>query len=157
MFVAIFGGIAVALLGFSVYQNTLATTPVQQNEVRIDFAVFPAQDVIEVTVGQTARIPVMVEAPRGAVCALEMHVLPISERLPEQASIGLDRAMVALSSLDSPVQDIGENHIQRAAGAFLVISIPADAAQGSYDYALEARKATSDNEGQDVGKIFSER
>lgn len=155
MFAALFAGVAVALLAFSVYQNTMASTPKQENMVAIDFNVFPEQDVIEVRKGQTARIPIMVEAPRGADYTLELSVFASGARLPEAASVGIDRATIALSSLNTPETDIGENRIQRATGAFLTISIPADTAEGSYDYILEARKELSNTNGLAAGKLFT--
>jgi len=158
--VAMFASVAVALLAFSMYQNTLASTPKEENMVIIDFNVFPAQDVIEVRKGQSARIPIMVETPRGADYALKLSVFaenttPGGQPLPEAASVGLDKASVVLSSLNTPETDIGENRIQRATGAFLTIAAPADAAEGSYSYVLEARKELSTEDGLAAGKLFT--
>lgn len=75
--------------------------------VAIDFSVFPAEDVIEVKKRQSTRIPIMVEAPRDADYALKLSVFRDDMMLPEAAGVSIDKESVALSSLDTPVTDIG--------------------------------------------------
>jgi hypothetical protein len=158
--VALFASVAVALLAFSVYQNTQASTPKEENMVTIDFNVFPAQDVIEVSKGQSARIPLIVEFPKSADYSLQLNVIAENatsegKPLPKAASVALDKASVVLSSLNTPATDIGQDRIQKATGAFLTISAPADAAEGNYSYILEARRELSDSDGLAAGKIFT--
>jgi hypothetical protein len=156
---ALFASAAALLLTASVYQNTIASTTKPQ-EIAIDFNVFPAQDVIEVSKGESVKVPIMVEAPVGAGHALKLSVFadymsPGGQEPPEAASVGLDKASVVLSSLGTPITEIGDGRIQRATGAFLTISAPADAAEGSYSYVLEARKELSAEEGLAAGKVFT--
>jgi len=156
---ALFASAGVLLSATSYLQLTQASTT-KPEEIVIDFDVFPAQDVIEVSKGMSVKIPIMVEAPVGANYALKLsvfaeHMTSGGQEMPEAASVGLDKASVVLSSLETPVTEIGESRIQRAAGAFLTISVPADGAVGSYSYILEARKELSAEEGLAAGKIFT--
>lgn len=160
MFVAVFAGVAATLLALSMYQYTMASTLNEEDMVVIDFNVFPAQDVIEVSKGQSVKIPIMVEAPRDATYELKLNVIaeratPEGRALPGAASVGLDRASVMLSSLDTPETDIGQDRVQRATGAFLTVSAPSDATEGSYTYFLEARKELSAKDGLGAGKVFT--
>jgi len=139
-------GIAAAVLAVLMYAQAVASSE-EIREIEIPFSVDIDPDDIEIEKGKTLKKAVLVESLKDAEFDLNLEVYPYEEDAgnvsiqpkDKAPDVKLDKVKVKISKLSPKVKDLTLGREMKDSGASITITVPADAAPGTYTYMLDAK------------------
>lgn len=158
-------GIAAAVLAVAIYAQAVASPSEEIMELEIPFSVDLDQRDFEIEKGKTLKKAVLVESQKDAEFDLNLEVYPYEEdgagnvsMEPKDKSpeVKLDKVKVKISKESKKVKDLAPGAEMKESGASITITVPIDAAPGTYTYVVEG-KSPPDADGvvSVAGKLFT--